>query len=333
MPEENPAESGPPSRRQLSKRQLVALASVGGTLIGLVAIVVPVAVTASILQSSTATVEVTSQDGSDGGQGLEAALPSLEAVQPGLSASALGANVDFAYANGVWDYAVPVSAPWAELWAAQSNDDNCTTESQRAWLDTHGTMIPTPVVTSTITNTAAAGSDLIVSEIRAQGVLTPPIEDTVTVSWYACSGAGDDGIYAHLTLGVDPVALYDDCYANYGECYFAGGTPPTPGDPVVFPVRPGETRTLNLVYDQTVDFRGRFVATVTVDGQESTIDLSPDAVDVIAPVVTLTKPRLRIAATPGDTFCTPDVDGQPIVYTDGGGDCTLESWLAILAAA
>jgi hypothetical protein len=136
-----------------------------------------------------------------------------------------------------------------------------------------------------------------------------------------------------MTLGVDPVALYDDCYANYGECYFAGGTPPNPGDPVVFPVRPGETRTLNLVYDQTVDFRGRFVATVTVDGEESTIDLTPGAADILAPVVTLPRPFLRIAGAPGDTFCTADADAEPIVYQLDGGDCALDVWLAILDAA
>ena len=302
-------------RRATFGQRLVAVAAALGTVIGILSIVVPLAFVAVTRPTSTDTVAVATEE-VDGG---------LEAVSAGLSSRALAANVDGSRFEGLNDFAVPVDAPWEELWALM-DPAACTADAQLEWLNTHGTVIPAPTLTARITNTADSGSDLVVSDVRAQGELTPPPGDTVTVAYYGCIGAGDEGIYAHLTIGADPVAVYDDCYATPEEsCYFGIEAAPVPGDPVVFPIRPGETRILHLTYDQVVDFRGRFVATVTADGEESTIDLTPDGADVVAPVVTR-EAFLRIAGNPADTSCTPRTGDTAAVISA----CTLADWQRIL---
>ncbi len=312
---------------RFSKAQLIAAGSVAGAVIGVVSIVVPLAVAASITTASTETVEVASADGGSSDEGV-ASASLLEPVSAGLSTNALGLNVDESIVSQFVEYAVPVDAPWEELWALQS-DSNCTDPRQLEWLESHGRVIPPNFVVTSITNTATGGSEIVVSDIRAQGELTPPAIDTVTVGYYTCSGGGDDGIFASLRLGVDPVAVFDDCYGD-GSCFSSDAEPPTPGEPVVFSVFPGQTRTLNLTYERTVDFVGRFVATVTVDGQTSTIDLSPDASDVVSPAVTRPLPYLRIAAAAMDTICTADHPSDP--YFVATSVCSVDDWRAILGA-
>ncbi|QNO36632.1 hypothetical protein H4J02_08975 [Protaetiibacter sp. SSC-01] len=333
---DHPESAQSPQRKsflsRFTKPQLIAAGSIAGTIIGVVSIVVPLAVAASTTTSSTDTVAVTSPGASEGegdGDGSGAAgaasAPLLEPIAGGVGTNALGINVDRSLASGFDEYAVPIDAPWEELWSYQQNpDSHCTDSRQLAWLQEHGTVIPPNFVTASITNTATSGSEIVVSDIRAQGQLTPPTTDTVRVGYYTCSGGGDDGIFAHLRLGVDPIAVYDDCY-TIGSCFSSDPVPPVAGEPVVFGVQPGETRTLNLVYEQTIDFVGRFVATVTVGGEKSTIDLSPDAADVVSPAVTRPLPYLYIAAMAEDTRCTAD-------RTSSSQVCSLADWLAVLAA-
>jgi hypothetical protein len=307
---------------------MVAAAATIGTLIGIASIVIPLVFVATTRTTSVDSVQIDTQQASGEGAGLGASGSALEVVDPGLAPKALGAGVDDSRVDGFEEFVISVDAPWAELWAMiDPNFPGCVTPDQMEWLRTHGTVIPPHDLTMQISNTASSGSEVTVRDIRAQGSLTPPPGDTVAVSWYTCSGAGVDGIYAHMTVGVDPVALYDACYAQYEDsCYFSSGVAPTPGDPVVFGIRPGETRTLNLSYDQTVDFVGRFVATVEVDGEIATIDLSPGAADIVAPMVTRPQQHLRVSSALDGMACTENRD-DPAVWLEG---CTLERWLEIL---
>jgi hypothetical protein len=302
----------------------VAIAGIIGTMIGVLAIVIPLIISAGARTSSAETVQV-EQQGDGQPAGLEPASV-VAPLQPGLQSQALGATVDESY---LWSgsYAVPVDAPWAELWSYQS--DECYTSEQIAWLERYGVEIPTPFLSVGITNTATSGSPITFRNIRLQGTVTPPTGDTVTVTYPTCIGDGVFGIFAHMTVGVDPVALYDECYApdalGLPSCYVGeGDTTPLPGDPLVFAIPPGAYHSLNLNYDQVADFTGRFVADVEVDGQVSTIDLSPPGSDIVSPMVTRSA-LLSIGAV-DLTDCRADDESA---YID---DCSLETWLEILAS-
>lgn len=305
------------SRASLGQR-LVGGGAALGTAIGIISILVPLVVVATTRTTTVDSIAVSAQGGDAGG---------LEAVDSGLATSALGVS-NSAWFEGIADYAVPVDAPWEELWAMFDGNPCGESEAQRAWLDEHGTPIPYPLVRVELSNTAAAGSDIIVSSIRAQGDLQMPPGDTVTVGInVGCLGAVDEGIYSRLQIGVDPVAVFDECYKmTEGSCYFGADPAPVAGDPVTFPIRPGQTRILHLAYTTAVDFRGRFVATLDVDGQQSTIDLSPDGADVIVPVVTRPGVVLSIAGVPEDVSCTPRSEDANVFVRA----CTFEQWSAIL---
>jgi hypothetical protein len=307
---------------------LVSVGSVVGVLIGVLAIVVPIVVTATDRTTAGDTIVVDSQFSSDEGEGLAAEPDDVEDAKPaeliepvaaGLSASAGDASSSGFMIRSEW-FAVPIDAPWAELYATPGA---CTTEIVD-WFKTYAKPVIPQEITSYITNSATTGAVATVSDIRAQGTLTAPPVPTVKVGATGCTGGGEDGIYATMALGVDPVAVYDDCYSPSEPypCTGSAEVAPTAGDPVRFDVAPGETRTLHLSWTQTMDFVGRFVAALTVDGTVSTIDITPDAVDLTVPA--LTRP---------DDVLYFDVDGP---WCEDGPEtrhavCDFDTWLAIVA--
>ncbi|MFD5224179.1 hypothetical protein ACFWHT_01020 [Microbacterium sp. NPDC058342] len=317
------ATTSPFTRGWWSKRRLIAAGSIAGTMIGVLAIVVPIAVAAGDRSTSADTVTVDTQDSSSEGAGLaiaedESSASVIEPLADGLSASVAGASADAQVVKTEW-YSVPVDAPWAELWATPGA---CTTEIVD-WLEQHGRIMPPQKLTSYITNTAATGSMAKVSRIRPQGDLTEPPAETVVVGAMGCTGAGEEGIYATMELGVDPVAVFHPCYSAQAEYSCAGSAEVAPiaGDPVTFDVAPGETRTVHLQWTQTMDFVGRFVATLEVDGNSSTIDLSPYGADLSYPAVTRPDDRLYF-----------DIDGPwcQVGEEPRQEPCSLEAWLAVV---
>jgi len=307
-----------------SKSRVIAVGSILGTLISAVAIIVPLVVSSSERTTAEDGIKVESQRSSIDGAGLAAAdddaegASAIEPVVAGLSSSVAGASSSGYSSTGEW-YAIPVDAPWVELFATPGA---CTTEISD-WLNTHGRIMPPWMITASITNTATSGTTATVSRIRAQGTLTEPPVETVLVGAMGCTGAGEEGVYATMRLGVDPVAVFDDCYSPQAEwpCAGSGEAVPIAGDPVSFPVPPGEARTVNLRWTQTTDFVGRFVATLEIDGRSSTIDLSPNGVDLDYPAA-------------------PQHDGQLYFGQDGpwcedgarvrNDSCGLDAWLAVL---
>lgn len=320
MPETPPTPSKPARKPWSFGQRLIAIGAVAGTAIGVVSVVIPLVVTAGARTTSTETVEV------QAGEVPAAAVPAaaLEPVQPGLAAQALGAGIEIAQNYTV--FSVPVDAPWAELWALQENG-SCTSQGQIAWLESHGVEVPTGSLYAYIRNTATSGAELTISEIRAQGELTPPAGDTVKVRYTQRVGGEVLGVWARLSIGVDPVAAFDECGSNVEECYAADGTGPQPGDPVVFTLAPGEAEELHLHYDTAADFTGRLVATVTSGGETSTLDLSPGGVDIVAPFVTRSELFLNIGEA-ANTYCVDERRG------DAGyvPECTLEQWLGMLGS-
>jgi hypothetical protein len=325
MPESPPPSPAEPVKA--FKGRLIVIGAIAGTLIGVLAIVIPLAVAAGTSTSSTETLEVQSEDEAAAGADPNAGS-GLEAVQAGLQAQALGASTEYSENEGMPLYAVPIDAPWEELWAiAGPAERGCVVPEKIAWLEEHGVPMPPQKLFAAVVNTASAGSEITISEIRPQGELTAPQVDTVLVEYLMCVGGGEEGIYAHITLGTDPVAIFDNCYTEGDGCYVPADGGPAPGDPVVFTVRPGETRSLHVSYDQSADFVGRFVATVTVDGQSSTIDLSPGAADIVAPAVTRPLLLLKMTETLDAVKCSAD-QGDASSWIEA---CTLEQWLAYLA--
>lgn len=315
--------TSPLHREWWSKRRLIAGGSIAGTVIGVLAIVIPIAVAAADRPTAADTIAVDTQQSSSGGEGLapepdDDAVPDgvIEPIAAGLSNTILGAaGTDASVSRSEW-YSVPIDVPWAELWATPGACTPATFE----WLEQHGRVMPPHDFTSYITNMAGTGSVAKVSRIRPQGELTKPPAETVLVGAMACTGAGEEGLYATMQLGVDPVAVFHPCYADAEySCAGSAENPPVAGDPVVFDVAPGETRVLHLTWTQKMDFVGRFVATLDVDGQSSTIDLSPSGEDLSYPAVTRPDDRLYF-----------DMDG-PWCEDDGGErnmTCGLDAWLA-----
>lgn len=309
-------------------QRLVIAASVAGVLVGLIAIAVPLIAGLGTRTSSASTVEV-EQAGTDPASLASGDSSAIEPLQAGFGTTALGAQ------TYIWDpvsshWAVPVEAPWGELWSLADTVVDCKLDSRiEGWLDEHGTRIRSSWLSFSITNTATDDSQVVLSDIRPQGELSLPVGDTIKVGYTdSCpSGGGDDTIYGHITIGVDPVAIYDSCYEAYENgCYFASEPRPVAGEPLVFAIRPGEFRGLAIEYDQVVNFQGRFVATVTAGGERSTIELSND---VVATVVTRTDPYLDLTQLPNTVGCvaTGGDEGQIIP------GCSLDQWRSILEAS
>jgi hypothetical protein len=304
------------------RTKLVAIAGIAGTLIGVAGVVVPLVVSAGTRSSSIDTVQV-QQDGT----AFEPATV-VEPLQADLVSQIGGAAIE---ESDMWTghYAVPVDADWAELWSLGENG-NCYSQRQVDWLEANGVPIPANFLIAVISNNATSGSPATIRNVRLQGLVTPPQEDTVMVTYPECVGDGIPGIYGHITVGLDPVAVYDECYdpnafgdgvrgCRVGE----GDVPPVPGDPLVFQVYPGGLQQLNLSFDQVADFTGRFVADIEVEGQVGVLDLTPSGPDIVSP--TVTRPAwLSI----GDTDLTECSAGDDVTVFQ----CTLEQWLAILAA-
>lgn len=309
--------------RPLARTRLVAIAGIAGTLIGVAGVVVPLVVSAGTRSTSLDTVQVQQE-----GDAFEP-VAVVEPVQADLVSQIGGAAISEAR---MWtgDYAVPVDADWAELWSL-GEDGNCYSQRQVDWLDTYGVSIPANVVVAVISNDATSGSPATVRNVRLQGVVTPPERDTVRVTYPICVGDGIPGIFGHITVGLDPVAVYDECYSPdaYGDGVLGcrvgeGDVPPIPGDPLVFQIYPGGLQQLNLRFDQVADFTGRFVADIEIDGQVGTLDLTPSGPDLVSPTVTKDA-WLSI----GDTSLTDCSAGDDVIVHE----CSLDQWLAILAAS
>jgi hypothetical protein len=329
VPERDPQPRPEEQGRAVSQRTLlVAIAGIAGTLIGAAGIVVPLVASAGTRSSSVDTVEV-QHPAAGGSTGSVQAADVVEPLQSGLATQVAGTSVDYANLSSS-SYAVPVDAPWAELWRFETTN-GCNSEQQIAWLEHHGTLIPTPDLWTTISNSASAGSPVTIRNVRLQGTVTAPVGDTVTVSYPVCAGDLVPGIFAHITVGIDPVAVYDSCYAPdaYGTGILGcrvgdGDVAPVPGDPVVFEIVPGGIQDLHLSYDQVADFTGRFVADAEVDGKVSVIDLSPPGPDIVSPAVT--RPARLSIGDPELTDCRQNSESEWVA------GCTLEQWLAMLAS-
>jgi hypothetical protein len=316
-----------------SRERWVALGSAAGTVIGILGLIVPLAV--ADRGASVDTIGVDSQLGGD--DGLVAA-DMIEPVSSGLAASAAGLTAD-AEERATW--AVPVDAPWAELFALHicEVDGNgyptargdADTAAAAAWIERHGVPTSSHDLWASISNTAGAGP-ITVSEVRPQGTLTPAPR-RVWVSEGVCGGIGDcaQTINARIALGADPVAVFGDPPAyDYCEPGSMADIVAQPGDPVVFDVAPGEVRPFYLKWTQTEDFSGRFVATVTAGGQSSTIDLSPGNADIAS--LAVNEPATLLLAGYGEFIFGCDPDGN----VEGGSPdntvayCTLDQWLAMI---
>lgn len=316
-----------------SRERWVAAGSAAGTVIGILGLVIPLAV--ADRSASGDTVAVHSQVG-DGG--LVAADSRLEPVSAGLSASASGLTAD---TEKVTIWAVPVDAPWHELFAlhvceVDSNWNDtprglADTAAADAWIERHGVPTTPHHLWATITNTAGTGV-ITVSAIRPQGALTPA-PDRVWVHQSQCAGRGDcsELINARIALGTDPVAVFGD-----PPIYDCGGSLSDvvayPGDPVVFEVAPGQARPLYLTWTQTEDFVGRIVATLTASGQTSTLDLSPGNTDITSIAVNLPATLELGGGSFVDFICDPD-GNLPAGKQDPTNDisnCTLDQWLAMI---
>lgn len=320
--------------RWTSRERWVAIGSVAGTMLGIVGLIVPI--TVAVRGASVDTVGVDSQLGSD--DGLLAADDVVEPVASGLSASAAGLTVE---GDPETTWAVPVDAPWEELFGlhvceAASNGALTTrgkadTAAAMAWVERYGEPTSPQELWATISNTAGSGS-ITVSEIRAQGTLTPP-PARVWVFKGMCGGMGacDELINARIALGADPVAVFGDP-PTYDTCDpgLLSDIVAQPGDPVVFDVAPGRYRPLYLSWTQTEDFVGRFVATVTAGGETSTIDLSPGNADITS--LAVNEPATLLIAGYGSYIfgCDPDGNSDTGVPDNGITNCTLDQWLPMI---
>jgi hypothetical protein len=316
-----------------SRERWVAVGSAAGTVIGLLGLIVPLAV--ADRGASVDSVAVDSQLGDDGGL---VAADAIEPVASGLSASVAGLTAD---AGSYTTWAIPVDAPWAELFAlhvceVDSNGNptargEADTAAAGAWIERYGVPTTAHELWASVTNTAASGS-ITVSEIRPQGTLTPA-PDRVWVTKGVCGGVGDCGtaINARIALGTDPVAVFGDPPAyDYCETGGVSDIVAQPGDPVVFDVAPGEARPLYLKWTQTEDFSGRFVATVRAGGQSSTMDLSPGNAEVTA--LAVNEPATLLVAGYGSYIFGCDPDGNSEAGSAGNTVeyCTLDQWLAMI---
>lgn len=230
------------------------------------------------------------------------------------------------------DWAVPVGAPFDEFFADSGEERGPTgcTPSQLAWLKGNGVPYTDNYLRVDLVNTATSGSRLMISEIRAEGELTEPDSGILLVSCRAGQGGEPLAQYARLALGTGENAVFGDilegCEAPDGYCWYAGtGQVGEAGMPVVFDIAPGEAATLVLRYDHAANFSGRFVATVSVDGVESTLVLTPNGEDIYAPVVTIRS--LKFVSDNG-------VAGCELAGSDNGRaeSCT-DNWRDLLAAA
>lgn len=295
----------------------VTAGGIAATLVGALGIVLPIVVAAGEKQSAPETVVAQGE----GGAAAERLIP---AVSDGLMATASDVTSDSRLADSDW-YAVPVDAPWEEVWALPPV---CTTSDIVNWIAAHGKPILPQELNTTLQNVATSGADAVVSNIRAEGELTVPPSDTVIVGGMKCRGAGDEGVFASMVLGVDPVAVFDACYDPYGSSWSCAGQStelPQPGDPVVFSLSPGQATTLHLRWTQSLDFVGRFVADVTVDGETQTLDLSPGGTDLVVPWVTYPDRRLYFGGDgPTGAWCE-DAAGRT-------AECTVDAWKQMIAA-
>lgn len=301
----------PPSWWTRGRIAAVTAGGIVAVLIGVISIVVPIVAAVGDKQSSPQSVVAQ-------GAGEPAVDRAIPAVSDGLMAVASDVTSDSRLIDSDW-YAVPVDAPWHELWALPPV---CTSMDIVDWIAAHGTPMLPQSLDTTLRNVATSGDDAVVSNIRAEGELTVPDKETVVVGGMKCRGAGDDGVFATMVLGVDPVAVFDACYDPYGSTWSCAGQStqlPQPGDPVVFSLAPGQATTLHVRWTQSLDFVGRFVADVTVDGQSQTLDLSPGSADMVVPWVTYPERRLYFGGDSSTGAWCEDASGR----TD---ECTVESW-------
>jgi hypothetical protein len=296
--------------------KVVTVAVVLATAIGVVGIVVAVTEAAGRNDTTVGSISVESQQ-----------VEEESAPRTGL-ASVDGVALD-RYEGDPTTWAVPVDAPFGEFMTqtVEEADDTGCTPSQLAWLKEHGVPYGSHLLRVDLINTATSGSRLVVSDIRPEGELTAPETDVVMVSCQPGIGGEPLAQFATLALGTGEQAVFgdiqEDCITDPYYCWYAGtGETGVPGTPVIFDIAPGEAAILVLRYDHAVDFRGRFVATVSVDGVESTLVLTPNGEDIYAPVITIE-----------DVWLTSD-NGVPGCLLDvtGPNDCTAD-WASALAAA
>jgi hypothetical protein len=291
----------------------VTLGAVLASAIGVVGIVLAVTEAAGRNDTTVESISVESEQVED----EPAARSGLPAVD--------GVSLDY-YEGDRVHWAVPVDAPFGELLTAGGSHagNGCTVE-QVAWLEQYGIPLPVQLLRIDITNTATSGSRLVVSDIRAEGELSEPAVDVVMVSCERSIGGEPTPQYAELAIGTGEIAVYSEIEESSRDWYSdeAG----EPGTPVVFDVAPGEAATLSLRYEHALDFRGRFVATVTVDGTESTLVLTPNGEDIFAPIVTIDTASLSILDMVPECWVsgTRVPGGQPL--------CDLARWESVLAEA
>lgn len=308
------------SESSFGRRQLfVGVISVASAVVSVLALMLPTFTALSVRTTSLSTLSV--QTGGLGNAGGEnkaiAGNTKFDEASAAERASLLGGEPDLGYSL-IGSYVVPVDAPWEEIW--QQNLRQCTQETYE-WIHEHGDPIKSDTVLN-FANNATGGSVARISAIRAEGEFVKPEIDTVTVSTTECIGGGDDFIVAMMNLGVDPVAVYDDCYSPTAQWSCARGLKDEPiaGEPVAFDLDPGEIQGVYLHWQQSASFRGRFVATATIDGVDTAIDISPNSKEFYLPYPT-TDLSLRIGGD-GITCSSGDVRISDV--------CTLDDWLQML---
>ena len=314
----------PETRRSLPKwlgtawGKVVAVGGALATIVGIVAIVLSVTEAVGRNDTTVGSVSVDSE-----------VVDEAPAPRSGVAAVE-GVGLEYYKVSGDYtSWAVPVDAPFGELLAATGGEyagNGCTVE-QVAWLERYGVSLPNQRLRVALRNTATSGSSLVVSNIRAEGELSEPAVEVVDVSCSEPIRGEPIPQYAELAIGTGEVAVFSEIEEYMRDWYVGTGEAGEPGTPVVFDIAPGEAASLELHYEHALDFHGRFVATVTVDGVESTLVLTPNGEDIFAPIVTVNGVSVEIVGTELECqgWGTTVPGEQPV--------CDLAHWESALAEA
>jgi hypothetical protein len=273
------------------KRALVALCSGIALVIGIAAIIIPLAMNAGTSTSSAATVEIVGSGSASGDRG------SAYADAPVIGELAF-AILHTGPTGGSNFWRIPVTAPFSTMPDGQMCD-----AAQTAWLTEHaqpGRLVGEPVQTR-VRNSADTGTSMSLGNIHVEGELVEASQ-VVTLQ---CGGVGGGGSQIiELSLDGSP--------GVWGEPTMWDQNPQPQGTLATLNLAPGEVADVTfIIADSTKRFMGRIVADLA--GSESGAVVLVDGLDFPS----LPMPGYYLSLADGYLTCSgPERPSTPCTFAE-----------------
>ncbi len=205
-------------------------------------------------------------------------------------------------------WVVPADIDWSsfpQMPPQAFEDDTSCTEDQLSWLAAHGTENQGPIEYGFI-NSATAGANLSIYDIRLEGSLTEAVPSVAVDCVNTVGFGGVQMVIAELEAGTEASAVV----SPETDSIEGSDVTFTPGDQVVFNLRPGDSSTLLLELGPSragFDFRGSVMASFS-SGDKTT--------------------RMALSTPMGHEFsiAAPSIPDAQIIVEGGVMSCLIGGW-------